>query len=249
MKPNKVIFPVFAFFFLLSVIIFFFLQRPLTSFFQYGTLPLQQWAFRISSQQDVPPSLSQVQKENDQLRTQLTKMKEIERDNKALHDQFQTSDPDAATLLPATIIGSQPNALLIDKGDRDKIQVGDIVVVKDNLIGRVAKTTAHVSQVMLLTDPSISFTAQTVNTDTTGIIRSFNGAIVLANVVLADKLQKGDTVITKGDVDTKGNGYPPNLIIGKIISVDKQASSLFQAAKIQSLVDTSSLRIVFVKVE
>ena len=58
-------------------------------------------------------------------------------------------------------------------------------------------------------------------------------------------LQKGDLVVSKGDV-SRGVQVPPNLVIGKIISVNKQTSNLFQTAQVQSLVDVSRLERVFV---
>lgn len=195
-------------------------------------------------------SLSQQQllQENNQLRVQLADMQEVEKDNQALHDQFQTTTPAPKNLLPADVIGLQQNALLIDKGIVDSVHLGDVIVVKDNLIGKVTKITAHIALVTLLSDPSTSFTAETTKTSASGIVRAMgDGTTVLENVVLTDKLEKNDLVITKGDLDLHGNGYPPKLVVGKIVSVDKQASSLFQAAKIQSLVDISQVRMVFVE--
>jgi rod shape-determining protein MreC len=66
------------------------------------------------------------------------------------------------------------------------------------------------------------------------------------NVVLSEKLEKDDLVRTKGDVDERGQGFPPDLIVGKIISVNKQPSALFQSAEVKSLVDFSRLSTVFV---
>ena len=195
-------------------------------------------------------SQEQLQQENNQLRTELAQMQELKKDNQALHDQFQTTTPAPQKLLPAGVIGIQQNYFLIDKGSSDGIRQGDVIVVKDNLIGSVAKITPHISQVILLSDPTTSFTAQSAKTAANGIVRSIDGGtVIFTNVVLSDKLEQNDIILTKGDRDTQGHGYPPNLVAGKIISVDKQASSLFQAAKIQSLVDLSQVRMVFVITE
>ena len=61
-----------------------------------------------------------------------------------------------------------------------------------------------------------------------------------------EKLEKDDFVLTKGDVDSEGHGIPADLVIGKIVSVNKKASNLFQSASVQSLVDFSKLNMVFV---
>ena len=220
----------------------------MTAGLQTVTLPIQKWVFQSSPKFDTTlTSQQQLQQENNQLRSQLAQMQELQKDNQALHDQFQSATPAPQKLLPAEVVGAQQNALLIDKGDQDNVHVGNVVVVKDNLIGTVAKTTSHISLVKLLSDPSTSFTAQTAKTSATGIITSQDGNVIFDNVVLTDKLQKNDIVMTKGDVTLQGNGYPPHLIVGKIISINKQASNLFQSAKIQSLVTLSQLRMVFVE--
>lgn len=246
MKRVKAVFPIFLLFLFFSFLILLFFQNPLTTGLQFITLPIQKWTFGSQSQEMLTPQ-QQLQQENNQLRAQLAKMQEIARDNQALHDQFQTTNPSPQQLLPADIIGMQQNTMIIDKGNQDKVHAGDVVVVKDNLIGKVTKTTAQSSLVTLLSDESTSFTAKTAKTQAAGIVLApAGGSIILGNVVLTDKLEKNDVVMTKGDLDLQGHGFLPDLVVGKIVSIDKQASSLFQAAKLQSLVDVSQLRMVFV---
>jgi len=248
MKRVKAVTPIFLILLILSIFILFFSQNPLNAGLQTITLPIQQWIFGLSATPTgtLTPG-QQLQQENNQLRTELAQMQEIKKDNQALNDQFQTATPAPKKLLPAGVIGVQQNYLLIDKGSSDGIKLGDVIVVKNNLIGRIAKITAHVSQVVLLNDPSISFTATSAKTSANGVVRSIDGGtVIFTNVVLSDKLEKNDIILTKGDRDVQGHGYPPKLIVGKITSIDKQASSLFQAAKIQSLVNVSNLRMVFV---
>jgi rod shape-determining protein MreC len=248
MKQVKAIFPTFLLLLFFSFLILFFFQNPLTSVLQTITLPIQQWVFKASSPTLVTTSQGTLQQENNQLRMQLAQMQEVQKDNQALNDQFKNATPASQQLLPAEIVGTQQNALLIDKGEQDNVHVGDVVVFKNNLIGNITKTTPHISLVTLLTDPSTSFTAQTEKTSATGIVKAQDGNdIVFDNVVLTDKLEINDIITTKGSLDLHGHGYPPNLIVGKIASIDKQASSLFQSAKIQSLVTVSALRMVFVE--
>jgi len=248
MKRVKAVFPIFLILLIFSLFILFFFQNPMQAALQTITLPIQQWAFVAS----VKPTgtltpQQQLQQENNQLRVQLAQMQEIKKDDQALHDQFQTTTPASQKLLPADVIGLQQNSLLIDKGAADKLHVGNVVVSKNNLVGKITKVTPHISQVTLLSDSSTSFTAQSAKTSANGIVRALDGGtIVFANVVLSDKLEKNDIIVTKGDLDLQGHGYPPQLIVGKIVSIDKQASSLFQAAKIESLVNASQLRMVFV---
>jgi cell shape-determining protein MreC len=129
------------------------------------------------------------------------------------------------------------------------VQLGSIVVFKDNLIGKVVKISPRLSVVDLFNHKGITFTAETVKTSALGISQGAGGGkMVLGNVLLSDTLQTGDIVVTKGDVDAGGKGFPPQLVVGKIVSVNKKTSALFQTAEVESLVDVTKLKMVFVMV-
>lgn len=220
-------------------------------------LPFQKITRRVTND-ELPTSKEALQIENRQLQTQLAKLKLLEEDNKALLDQFKNSPVAVKKLLPAEIVGmrsfipgvSIPDEIVVDLGGVDDVRVGDAALVKDILVGRVIRTSSHLSAIQLVTAENISITAKTLNTHALGVVRGKgSGEIAIENVVLSDKLEKGDIVITKGDIDASGVGYPQDLIIGKIISVNKKPSAIFQTANIQSLLDVTKLRIVFILTE
>ena len=252
MRGRRKFFPVFVGFFLLSLLIFIFSQKGLangvTGVLQTITLPIQRYSFSFfhsSSGGD----------ENIDLRMQAAKVAALERDNQALRDQFAVINPSSKTLIPAFIVGmpaflpgiSIVDEIIIDKGSDDKIKPGSSIVFKDNLIGKIVKTSPHLSVVDLLNHKGFSFTAKTTATHALGIMQGTGTeTIVLNNVLLSDTLQKGDIVVTKGDINSDGLGFPPDLIIGKIISINKKASALFQSAEVERLVDVTRLEMVFV---
>lgn len=251
MQRRANFFPIFIMFLLLSGIVFFFAQRGafsgLTGFFEQATVPLQRFTFGIFNPEGKLSEEEKLREENRNLLVQLAKQQELEKENRALHDQFEVTNPQPKELLPAKIIGRNNDQLVIDKGSKDGINKGTIVVYKDNLVGKVVKVSAHLSVVHLATHPAISFTAEAVKTETLGVINGRGGtSFVFGNVVLSDKLEKDDLIITRGDVDEHGQGLPPDLVVGKIISVNKQPSALFQSAEVKSLVDFSKLSTVFV---
>ncbi|MBI2443196.1 MAG: hypothetical protein HYV40_04810 [Candidatus Levybacteria bacterium] len=173
---------------------------------------------------------------------------------RALRDQFETTSIPSNTLLPAKIIGyegylpgvSRPTQLVVDKGSEDGVIAGLAVVYKNNLVGRVVKTVAHRSLVELLSKSGWSLTAKTSKTNADGLLRIEDGDILLQNVVLSDTLEKKDIVVTKGDQRIGQGGFPPDIVVGEIVSVDKKPSSLFQSAKVQSSVDVIHLTTVFI---
>src|SRR5258708_4001251 len=112
MQQVKAIVPIFFILLTISLFILFFFQNPLTAGLQVITLPVQQWAF-LASVKSSGQSISQqqLQDENNQLRVQLAQMQELQRDNQALHDQFQTTTPAPQKLLPASVIGLQQTTM------------------------------------------------------------------------------------------------------------------------------------------
>jgi cell shape-determining protein MreC len=63
---------------------------------------------------------------------------------------------------------------------------------------------------------------------------------------VSDTLQKQDTILTKGDINNSGLGFPPDLVIGRVTSISKNVSDLFQKADVKTLIDFSKLTKVFV---
>ena len=192
--------------------------------------------------------------ENETLRKQLKDLQVLKQDNKALRDQFETTNPAPEKLLPGTVIGAPgfipsintPEYLVLDKGKKDGVFIGQAVVYKDNLVGKIDTVTPLTSRVMLLTKKGMSFTVKILGTEILGVVNGDeNEEIRLENVLLSENLKIGDIVVSKGDSDEKGNGIPAGLIIGKLVSIDKKPSNLFQSARIKSFVPFTSLTKVF----
>ncbi|HUQ85754.1 MAG TPA: rod shape-determining protein MreC [Candidatus Limnocylindrales bacterium] len=217
-----------------------------TSFLEKGTVPIQRVAFGILTNHDESSGIEKLRVENSKLISELVKQKELVRENQALRDQFQTSNPALRKLIPSKVIGQKIDKIIIDKGFDDGVEKGDSVVYKDNLVGKISKSSAHISIVDLPMNKNIFFTAKILDSSTQGVVKGNENGIILDNVVLSEKIKKGEIVVTKGNIDEDDKGFPPNLVVGKVVSVNKKASSLFQTAEIKSLVDFSKIETVFV---
>lgn len=262
MRKREPFFLTFSFFLFLSIVFFilfsfsFFqgvsgILERIVSPFHHGAKTL----FSLPADLLTSSKLQKLQEENILLRKKLVDQKNLLSENSAFKDQFQTTFPAAKTLLPAYVVGfpafipgvSLPEEIIVDQGEKEGVQKGQIVVVKDNVIGKIIKTSAHLSVVQLVTNKASSIAAVDQATGALGVIRGQgSGELVFDNVLLADTLTRGDIVLTKGDVDIQGKGYPAELMIGKIVSIDKKPSALFQTAKVESLVDFPALRMVFI---
>jgi len=199
-------------------------------------------------------SEKKLKEENLSLQKKLLDQQKLIEENKALHDQFQVSNPRSLDLLPATVVGAprfipgifSPENFIIDVGTADSVKVGNAVVVKDNLIGKITKTSKFISEVTLVTNPSLKFAAKTT-TNVLGVIKGGgNGELFFDNVLLSDHLEKGELVLTSGDLKLDQTGFLPNIIVGQIVSVEANPTDLFQKAKLKTLVDFSKISKVFV---
>lgn len=198
----------------------------------------------------------QLKQENMDLVKIIVDQKKLKDQNTALLDQFQTNYPNSLDLTPAEVIGapgfisgmSVPEKLILNKGEENGVKKGDTVIIKNNLVGTIEKISKRSSVVSLVTNNSSTFAVKIgVDKNILGAVKGQGaGEMLLDNVLLSDNLKKGDIVLTKGDINEDGNGYPQDLTVGKVLSVDKSPSALFQKADIVSFVDFSKLTTVFV---
>lgn len=261
MQKRQSLLPLFLVFLILSIFVVFLASRNLffgKNIFEDILFPITGVVYKVVT---FPANLfhnsadEKLQQENISLRQQLVGMQKLQTENKALHDQFETTDVPTTNVLPAAVIGdpqfipgiSAPETLILNKGTADGLATGMAVIYEKNIIGMLTKVTDHASLVTLVSNKATSFTAQTSGTNAQGVLAGQgNGVMVLGSVLLSDKLQVGDMVVTTGSTDLAGHGLPAGFIVGKIISVDKNPSSLYQTASVKSLLQIEKLSTVFV---
>lgn len=262
MKRKENFLLAFAVFILLSFLLLglskFGILAPVSSVLQKITTPFQSVTYNFVNSITLfgeNAKLKKLQSENLSLTSMLSDQKKLQEENSALSDQFQASLPNSNTLLPAGIVGapsfipgiSIPETFILDKGKNDGLKVGDAVLYKNNLLGSISQLTASLAKVQLVTNAASSFTAKTASTQALGVIQGQGGGqMILNNVVLSDNLKVSDLVLTNGDTNLNGEGYPPDLVVGKIVSIDKKASALFQRAEVASFIDFTKITTVFV---
>ena len=225
-----------------------FLEKPTSGIQSFSYNLLQKLPF-IS--EDL--KIKDLRDENLSLLKKIAESEKLKRENAALSDQFQTSYPRSIQLLEAEIIGapgfipgvSVPTNFILNKGSKDNIKVGQAVVVKDNLVGVISQISTNLSKVNAVNNYFSSFTAKTEN-GAQGIVKGTGAGLTLNNVLLSENIKSSEIVLTYGDINLDGIGIPPNLVVGKITSVEKSASDLFQKAKIESFVDFPKLTSVFI---
>jgi rod shape-determining protein MreC len=159
---------------------------------------------------------------------------------------FSRTNPES-TYRAAAVIGRDPSPFLhyvvINRGSNDGIRRGMPVVTNQGLIGRVDAVIADAARVQLITDPASSINVHLQNAGTDAILMgSVTGDVSLDMISQDASVEPGDLILTSG----LGGGYPPDLIIGQVLSVRSLDVELFQQATVQPTVDFSLLQIVLV---
>jgi rod shape-determining protein MreC len=138
--------------------------------------------------------------------------------------------------------------LILDRGEEDGIKKGQAVVLFDNLVGEIDHVVKDASRVILATSSEVSFTGRLEN-GAIGVVKGMGNTIEIDNILLSEDIRKDSLVYTRGDEDLSGAGIPPDLVVGKIVSIEKNPSALFQKAQIKSEINFSKLAMVFVVVK
>ncbi len=147
----------------------------------------------------------------------------------------------------SAVIGRDPSPfmhyVIIDHGSDSGLRHGMPVVTDQGLVGRVDAVTAKAARIQLITDPGsiINVKLESLGVDAQ-LSGSLTGEINLQMVPQELDLKPGEIILSSG----LGGTFPPNLLIGQVISVVKRENDLFQTAVVQPVVDFANLNAVLV---
>jgi len=196
--------------------------------------------------------ITRLQAENDQLRKENEQLLEAAGENQILRELFnRAADTPEYRRITADVIGQDTNpaiqSILIDKGFDDGVRVGMPVEAARGLVGQVYRVTNNASQVALLNETASAIPVRLGSTRATGILRGAGrGALPTIDWIdLQYQVEVGELVTTSG----LGGKFPENLVIGRVIEVERNEAELFQRAIVQPAVDFNAVEIVFVVTE
>ncbi len=183
-----------------------------------------------------------LERENEELR-------EIQGEWQILQDLFNRArqSPEFTRQI-ATVIGYDTSpavrSIIIDKGAEDGVIVGMPVESSRGLVGRVFRTSPNSAQIALITDNASAIPARLGNTRATGILsgRGLGGPLMMDWVDLKFEMDVGEVVLTSG----LGGNFPQDIVVGRVIEVNRSEAELFQQAIVQPATDFGTLEIVFV---
>jgi rod shape-determining protein MreC len=133
--------------------------------------------------------------------------------------------------------------VIIDRGSDDGLRRGMPVVTQQGLVGSITAVTAGAARVQLINDPGSNINVILQQSDVEAVLNGqITGELELNMISQNTTVQAGDLVMTSG----LGGNYPANIVIGQVVTIRNEASSLFQTASVQPAVDFSQLDIVLI---
>jgi rod shape-determining protein MreC len=140
--------------------------------------------------------------------------------------------------------------VVIDRGARDGIQVGDVVIGAGNtLAGRVIEVSDASAQVRLMSDPEFSVTAEIASTGAIGLIKG-RGANPLAfeDIDSLREVPIGAEVTTSGIElsQTLRSAFPRGLSIGRVVTLSDQAGAVIKNAEVEPILELDAARTLLV---
>lgn len=186
------------------------------------------------------------QQELSKLRTQNTKLlkwqaiaKKLKYENKVLRKLIKLAPFPKMYFITAQVIASSGGTfshnIMINAGKKHGVQVGQAVVTHRGLVGRIVEVSNDSSRVLLVTDMSMRVPAVLETTRARTIIGGNNTKYMQAHYLPKnEKVSVGDRVVSSFE----GGVFPPNIVIGRIVSVSGER------VMVKSLVKWSRLEFV-----
>lgn len=193
--------------------------------------------FRYPEFQRKFEELEKLQKKEEEL---VLQVKFLTEENKLLRDQLQAPLPPSFEFIPAPVL-SVSRFMELGVGKKSGVKEGMAVVDGTIFIGKVTKVSPLRSNVMLVSDSEMRIPAETSREAKGTVLGQSGQSVILDEVLQKDPLFLEDQVLTSGQ-----EGFPANLIIGKISYINTDDTSVYKQAKIDVPLDYKREKIVFV---
>jgi len=139
--------------------------------------------------------------------------------------------------------GNFQSTITIDRGEEAGIEKGMAVAVPDGVVGHVINAWHGGAEVRVLTDPESAIAVRPIENPVTGIAQGHAGSreLVVSDFDASARINQRDLVVTS---DVANSVYPPDLVVGRVTSVDVQPAGLGSIVHIKPSVDFDALEFV-----
>ena len=192
-------------------------------------------------------TLSELEAENDQLRSRNAELEEAEQTATRLQGLLDIQSTYNLQSTAAHIISgssdSWSSTVTIDKGTSSGLSVGMPVTSSSGVIGQIVECSATSSTVLMVTDESSSISAMVQSSRAQGMLNGSAAGEVSLDMIRTDQtVEVGDIVVTSG----LGGVFPKGLPLGKVTSVEKNPGSMYYTIVVEPYAHTENAEEVLV---
>lgn len=199
--------------------------------------------------QTAQAEIARLQEENATLAREVEQLSEYRSKYQTLQDLFNRArETPAYRRITADVIAYDTNpavrSLMINKGHDDGVRVGQPVEGARGLVGQIYRVSNNAAQVALITETASAIPVRLGTSRATGILRGGGrgNPPTIDWIDLSTPIEVGELVFTSG----LGGKFPPELVVGRVIDVERNEAELFQRAMVQPATDFTSLETLFV---
>jgi rod shape-determining protein MreC len=201
-------------------------------------------------------TIADLQRENAQLRAQLSAAQLSKADEAQLTGLLQLAGRGGYRIVAASVIaagGDYSDSVTLDAGSDDGIKPDETVLNGAGLVGTVTQVSSTTSTVLLATDASsvvgirVAGSGQIGEVTGTGKSMAGGGMLKLTLFDANTVLEPGQQLVTFGSVGD--DPYVPGVPVGTVVSVQNSAGSLTQTALVRPFADFTTLGVVGIVVQ
>ena len=197
-----------------------------------------------------------LQAENDQLEAEARAAEELRRENEQLTALLQLRNGLEYQTTAAVVIARESNdirrTVVIDRGEDDGLEVGDIVITRGGaLAGRIVEAASSYAHIALISDSTSTVIGQLSVAGVTGKVTGTGqerGELVMADVDATAAVMDGEEVFTAG-IELGGgirSPYPKGLLIGRVVDVLHDPNEVVQTVYLEPAAQLDRLEYVLV---
>ncbi|MBS7663870.1 rod shape-determining protein MreC [Pseudomonas lalucatii] len=218
-----------------------------------GRLPLNLWegaTEELSSRSELAAENEKLKAEQLMMQRRLQKLATLTEQNVRLRELLNSAALVDDEVLATELIGIDPNPfthrILIDKGEKDGVLLGQPVLDARGLMGQVVEVMPYTSRVLLLTDTAHSIPVQ-VNRNGLRAIASGTGnpeRLELRHVADTADIKEGDLLVSSGLGQRFPAGYPV-ATVSEVIHDSGQPFAIVRAVPTAKLNRSRYMLLVF----
>lgn len=189
----------------------------------------------VSTQQSLIEENANLRAESLYLRARLQRIMSLQEENKQLRELLQSASPigeyfSVAKLL-AVSIEPYMSQVVLDKGKKHNVYVGQPVLDASGVMGQVVHVGNLTSRVLLLTDVHSAIPVQVARTGMRGIVIGGGPRSDLLLIDIPDTLdiKEGDLLLTSG----LGLRYPAGYPVGRISKISNKVGDSFMTITVK----------------